>query len=56
LKIRVAEPIDYWALADIHATVFDTDVKDPGESLWKRFDRVFSLQINDDLQKKGAGK
>jgi len=40
---------------DLHATCFDHP-RDASAALWARFERVWALQINDDLARRGVGK
>jgi hypothetical protein len=43
------------ATQDLHATCFDHP-RDASAALWARFERIWALQINDDLARRGVGK
>jgi hypothetical protein len=42
-------------MQDLHATCFDHP-RDASAALWARFERIWALQINDDLARRGVGK
>eukprot|EP00879_Flechtneria_rotunda_P015472 GHRR01016180.1.p1 GENE.GHRR01016180.1~~GHRR01016180.1.p1 ORF type:complete len:339 (+),score=80.31 GHRR01016180.1:166-1182(+) len=56
LIIQPSTPGEYFPAADLHATCFDHDRGDPSKAIWQRFERIWALQINDNLVDSGAGR
>uniref|UniRef100_A0A383W7M9 N-acetyltransferase domain-containing protein n=1 Tax=Tetradesmus obliquus TaxID=3088 RepID=A0A383W7M9_TETOB len=54
LLVLASTPQEYFPAADLHATCFDHP-RDASAALWARFERVWALQINDDLARRGVG-
>jgi hypothetical protein len=56
VQLKLGTQQDYWAVSDLHCTVFNDPPRGLLETLWQRFERIFSLQINDSLERGGMGK
>jgi hypothetical protein len=57
LIVRLADPVEYWAAADLHCMSYgDAADRTSLKALMTRVDRILAMQINDKLAEDGAGR